>query len=275
MASELERFLESQSSRPDFSSDGIAPEYMVVLNHFWNQRFEEVADHASVILATYPEHPATLRFYRAWIEALAELDDVESLEALGSHLLTVGRVQLDKRAGFMALRGIIHLHLDQVPAARLVFRALQGFGSDPYCLEFEQMSARRGFEGARELALAFSVMPLLDWFQWNNMLADLAAFGPADQLGDVLGHVANIFPGSPNLDVCNMHHAIDTKHWPGALAAATKLHASFPHHRDYGFMKALSANQNGDLDLAIATLRGLGEHLNEIDADIKIGRAHV
>jgi hypothetical protein len=77
MASELERFLESQSSRPDFSSDGIAPEYMVVLNHFWNQRFEEVADHASAILATYPEHPATLRFYRAWIEALAELDDVE------------------------------------------------------------------------------------------------------------------------------------------------------------------------------------------------------
>jgi hypothetical protein len=268
MASELERFLESQSNRPDFSSDGITPEYMVVLNHFWNQRFEEAADHASAILATSPEHPATLRFYRAWIEALAELDDVESLEALGSHLLTVGRVQADKRAGFMALRGIIHLHLDQVPAARLVFRALQGFGVDQYCLEFEQMSARRGFEGARDLALAFSGAPLLDWFQWNNVLADLAAFGPADQLGDVLGHVAKIFPGSPNLDVVNMHHAIDTKHWPGALAAATKLHASFPHHRDYGFMKALSANQNGDLDLALATLRGLGEHLNEIDADI-------
>ena len=67
MASELERFLESQSNRPDFSSDGITPEYMVVLNHFWNQRYEEATDHASAILATSPEHPATLRFYRAWI----------------------------------------------------------------------------------------------------------------------------------------------------------------------------------------------------------------
>ena len=268
MASELERFLESQSRRPDFSEDGITPEYMVVLNHFWNQRFEAAADHASTILAESPEHPSNLRFYRAWVEALAELDDVESLEALGNHLLTLGRVQSEKRAGFLALRGIIHLHLDQVPAARLVFRAIQNFAADPYCMEFEQMCARRAFEGARDFALAFSNSAIVDWFHWNNLLADLAAFGPADQLGDALTHVSKVFPGSPNLDVVNLHHAIDTRHWPGALAAATKLHASFPSHRDYGFLKALSAYHNGDNDLALATLRGLGEHLNEIDADV-------
>lgn len=268
MVSEFERFLESQSRRIDLSAEGLSPEYMVVLNHLWNQRYEEVADHASTILTTNPEQANALKYYRAWIEALVELDDVDSLEALASHLLTVGRVQADKRSGFLALRGLIHLHLDQAPAARLLFRVTRDLGAEPYCLEFEQMCARRGFESAKDFALATSGVPLSDWFHWNTMTSDLASFGPADKLHDVLQHVARVFPGSPNLDVVNLHHAIDTKHWPGALAAATKLHSNFPHHRDYGFLKAFSACRNGDNDLALATLRGLGEHLNEFDADV-------
>lgn len=268
MASQFERFLESQSTRLDFSAEGLSSEYMVVLNHMWNQRFEEAADHASTSLVSDLEHPAHVKLYRCWIEALAELDDVESLEVLASHLLMLGRAQSDRRPQYFALRGIIHLHLDQAPAARLILRATAGFGDDPYCLEFEQMCSRRGFEGARDFALASSCQPLSDWFHWTTLTADLAAFGPADQLNDVLTHVAKIFPGSPLLDVVNMHHAIDTKHWPGALGAASKLHTNFPHHRDYGFLKAFSAHQNGDHNLALATLRGLGEHINVVDADV-------
>lgn len=269
MSNEILRFLESQAVGPDFSSEALSPEYVVILNHFWNERFEEAADHASLILADQPEEfQSTTRFYRAWIESLSELDDVESLEALARHLMTIGRVQPENRPAFMALRGIIHLYLDEAPAARLILRALNTASGDAYCLEFEQMCARRGFEGARDQSLAFCVAPLNDWFHWNTLIADVANFGPADQLRDILSCVAKIFPGSPNLDFVNMHHALETGHWPGALAAAAKLHANFPQHRDYGFIKAYSANRNGDHDLAIATLRGLGEHLNEFDPDV-------
>lgn len=268
MSSEIQRLLESQSLKIELTGAGLSPEYVLVLNHLWNQRFEAAADHASAILVSDEEHPALLRLYRAWIEALSELDDVDSLEAVGHHLLALGRVKTEIRPALTALRGVIHLYLDQAPAARLIFRALQGFEPNPYCLEFEHMCARRGIPGARDNALAFSVGGLNDWLHWNTLIADLAAFGPHEELLNVLSYVGRAFPGSPSADVVNMHHAVDTGHWPGALAAASRLHANFPGHRDYGFMKALSAFRNGDHDLARATLRGLGDYANEVDPDV-------
>ena len=268
MSTEIQRLLESQSLNLDLSGNGLSSEYVVVLHHLWNERFEAAADHASMILASEDDHPATNRLYRAWIEALSELDDTEGLEMLGQHLLTLGRVEAGARQTFLALRGIIHLYLDQTPAARLVLRALQSRENDPYCLEFEQMCARRGFEGTREFALAHCATSVNDWFHWNTLIADLAVFGSADELREIINYVSKVFPGSPSLDLVNMHHAIDTGHWPGALAAATKLHDNFPEHRDFGFMKAFSAFRNGDGDLALATLRGLGEYANEVDPDV-------
>jgi tetratricopeptide (TPR) repeat protein len=252
----------------DFSGAGLSPEYMVVLNHLWNGRYEAAADHASTILAADDEHPAQVRLYRAWIEALSELDDQDSLEMLGQHLLALGRVEPELRQTYMALRGVIYLYLDQAPAARLVLRAIQGREHNPYCLEFEQMCARRGYDGAQEFAIACSSGALNDWFHWNTLIADLAAFGDAGDLNEVLQHVARAFVGSPTLDLTNMHRAMDHGHWPGALAAAVKLHAAFPENRDFGFYAAFAAFQSGDHDQALATLRGLGEHMNTVDADV-------
>jgi tetratricopeptide (TPR) repeat protein len=264
----IQRLLESQSINVDLSIGGLSPEYMVVLNHMWNGRFESAADHASTILAAEEDHPATARLYRAWIEALSELGDDDSLEFLGQHLLALGRVEPELHQTYMALRGVIHLYLDQVPAARLVLRAVQNRESNPYCLEFEQMCARRGFEGASEFALKNSRIAVVDWFHWNTLASDMAAFGPADELHEVLNYTHRAFPGSPNLDFVNMHRAIDSGYWPGALAAATKLQSNFPENRDYGFIKALCAFKNGDRELALETLRNLGEHANAADPDV-------
>lgn len=268
MLSSIQRLLEAQSVNVNFSGDGLSPEYMVVLNHIWNGRFEAAADHASTILAGEEEHPAQVRLYRAWIEALSELDDADSLEMLSNHLLALGRVEPQLRQTYLALRGVIHLYLDQAPAARMVLRATQGREHNPYCLEFEQMCARRGFEGAQEFSLAGSSVALNDWFHWNTLIADLASFGDASDLNDVIHYVSRAFVGSPTPDLTNMHRAIDHGHWPGALSAATKLHAAFPDNRDYGFYAAFTAFQNGDQDQALATLRGLGEHANTSDADV-------
>jgi tetratricopeptide (TPR) repeat protein len=265
----IQRLLEAQSVNVDFSGNGLSAEYMVVLNHLWNCRYESAADHASTILADEEDHPATSRLYRAWIEALSELGDQDSLAMLANHLLALGRVDEELKQTYLALRGVIHLYLDQAPAARLVLRAIQGRDLNPYCLEFEEMCARRGFEGANEFAIAQSRIAINDWFHWNTLIADLSAFGSdIDELHEVLTYTNRAFPGSPALDYANMHRAIDSGYWPGALASATKLHTNFPDNPDYGFMKAFSAFQGGDSDLALSTLQGLGDYANTADADV-------
>jgi hypothetical protein len=188
--------------------------------------------------------------------------------ALGEHLLMLGRADQEMKQTYLALRGLIHLYLDQAPAARLVLRAIQGRELNPYCLEFEEMCARRGFENASEFALAHSRVAIQDWFHWNTLIADMSAFAPADELHEVLNYSARAFPGSPALDLANMHRAVDSGYWPGALASASKLHENFPEHKDYGFMAAFSAYQAGDHHLALTTLRGLGEFMNAADADV-------
>ncbi len=264
----VQRLLEAQSVNVDFSDEGLSSDYMVVLNHMWNGRFDAAADHASSLLAGEDDHPSTIRLYRAWIEALNELEDQDGLVVLGDHLLALGRTDEDLKQTFLALRGIIHLYLDQAPAARLVLRAIHGRETNPYCLEFEQMCARRGFDNAAEFAISHSRVKMDDWFHWNTLIADLSVFGPSDELHEVLNHSHRAFPGSPALDLANMHRAIDSGYWPGAQASASRLHGNFPDHRDYGFMAAFSAYQAGDSQLALQTLRGLGEFLNTTDADV-------
>ena len=268
MSVSIQRLLEAQSVNVDFSGAGLSSEYMVVLNHLWNERFDTAAEHASTILAEEDDHPATARLYRAWIEALAEMDDVDSLNALQDHLFAIGRADPEMRQTYLALRGVIHLYLDQAPAARQVLRAIQGREHNPYCLEFEQMCARRGFEGAEEFAIATSNVVINDWFHWNTLTADLATFGSANDLHDVLQFVNRSFPGSPLMDLSNMHRAMDSGFWPGALASATKLRENFPDHGDYGFFAAFCANQNGDARLAMSILRSLGESANSLDPDV-------
>ena len=268
MSVSIQRLLEAQSVNVDFSGRGLSAEYVVVLNHLWNERFEAAADHASNFLAEDDDHPATARLYRAWIEALSELGDDDSLLALHDHLLAIGRVEPEMRQTYLALRGIVHLYLDQAPAARLVLRAIQGRENNPYCLEFEQMCARRGFEGAQEFAVASSHVMVNDWFHWNTLIADLAVFGEASDLHDTLQYANRAFPGSPAMDLSNMHRAIDSGFWPGALASATKLHENFPAHSDYGFFEAFCAHQNGDSQLAMTILRSLGDSANSLDPDV-------
>jgi hypothetical protein len=264
----IQRLLEAQSLNVDFSGSGLSSAYVVVLNHIWNGRFSAAADVASTILAEDDEHPATPRLYRAWIEALSELGDHDSLTMLGHHLLALGRAEPEMQQTYMGLRGIIHLFLDEAPAARLVLRAVRGRENNPYCLEFEELCARRGFEEAYEFALAKSHVAIHDWFHWTTLCADLDAFGSHSELTDTLNYVNHAFPGSPLLDQYNLHKAFHNGHWASGLSSATKLQHNFPDHCDYGFYKAFAAFHAGDRELAWNTLSQLGEDLNAHDPDV-------
>ncbi|MCX6118635.1 MAG: hypothetical protein NT027_13925, partial [Proteobacteria bacterium] len=129
--------------------------YQVVLNHIWNSRFSAAADLASETIANFDDDTSsdeqeqlTMQLYRAWIEALVNLEDRDSLSYLANHLLLLGQEQSEKHSvqkyNLLGLRGIIHAELDQAPAVRLMIRSLSSHNESYYVLEFLQICARRG-----------------------------------------------------------------------------------------------------------------------------------
>ena len=113
------------------------------------------------------------------------------------------------------------------------------------------MCARRGFEYANQYALVTSNVEVVDWCHWNSLIADCATNEANLDWQELLHHVNRAFPGAPTFDLLNMHRAMDSGHWPSALASATSLHANFPDQPDYGFMKGFCAFHSGDRVLAL------------------------
>jgi hypothetical protein len=266
MSNRLQRLLESQSVKINFSA--LSPDYMVLLNHMWNGRLNLAADHAASALAAENEETCSARFYRSWIEALYEMGEQDSLESIGQHLLALGRVEPELKQTYLALRGIIHLYLEEIPAARLVLRTAHNRENNPYFLEFEQMCARRGIEGADEFALLDSRVEISDWWHWNTLIADLAAFGHVDDLQSTVQYVSKNYPGSPAVDSVAMHRAMENGHFAGALAHAVKLHGEFPANQDYGFYAAFCAYHSGDRNKALDIISGLNSSGQSSDADV-------
>ncbi|MCX6123205.1 MAG: hypothetical protein NTV34_00405 [Proteobacteria bacterium] len=267
MPRRIERLLEVQNRNASFAEGGLSAVYMKVLTHIWNGQFSAAADTAANTIAEDPESTDGPRLYRAWIEALAQMEDYDSLAALASHLLERGKDEPELRQTYMAMRGLIHIELDQAPAIRLLSRALTGKINNPYCLEFEQLCARRGMIEST-FAVAQSTGNIDDYMVWNTLVQDLAVEHEREALQNCLMHVTKVFPGSPAMDLVSMHHAFDNGHWQTAQDSANRLHKSFPEQRDYVFYSAIAAFRGKDLNAAITTIESLTKSERESDVDI-------
>lgn len=261
------RLLEVQNRNANLSEDGLSPSYMKVLHYLWNGQFNAAADYAAQTIADDPETADTLQLYRAWVEALAQMEDQASLAELAQHLLDRGRDELELRQSYMALRGIIHIELDQAPAARLLLRALEGRVHNPYCLEFEQLCARRGFSEAI-LPITHSRGNIDDYFVWNTLLQDLAEGSHHDDLQQCLRHTGKVFPGAPSVDLFGMHLAFDHGQWQAAADHAENLTQAFPDHKDYPFHHAFALFRSKNLDAALRYLQAMPDASRSSDVDI-------
>lgn len=267
MTDYVQRLLEHQTRNPNVTESGLSSVYAAVLNHLWNGRYNTAADVAANAVIEEPEHVNAPKLYRAWIEALAQMGDNDSLAELAAHLLNRGQEEPELRQTWMALRGIIHVELDQAPAIRLISRAIHGRIHNAYCLEFEQLCVRRGMvEG--ELSIAHMTGNIDDYCTWNTLLQDLAIDPNRDRLTECLTHVNRVFPGSPAFELYNLHLAIEHGQWPAGTRHAAKLHAQFPDHPDHGFYEAYTAFRGNDLDQALATLDNLDEAHKRSDVDV-------
>lgn len=267
MTAQVQRLLEHQNRNANVSDTGLSAVYAVVLNHLWNGRYSTACDVASTAVIEEPEHVNAPKLYRAWIEALAQMGDNDSLAELASHLLSRGQEEPELRQTWMALRGIIHVELDQAPAIRLLSRAIHGRIHNPYCLEFEQLCARRGITDT-EFAVTQSTGNIDDYFVWNTLLQDLATTANRDALNECLKHVNRVFPGSPAYELYNLHLSIEHGQWPSGTRHAAKLRTQFPDHPDHGFYEAYTAFRSNDVDHAITTLDNLDAERKSTDVDV-------
>lgn len=267
MTVHVQRLLEHQNRNADVSENGLTSSYMVVLNHLWNGRYSAAADAAATAIVEEPEHSTIAKIYRAWIEALAQMSDNESLAELGTHLLHRGQEEPELKQTWMALRGIIHVELDQAPAIRLLSRAIHGRIHNQYCLEFEQLCTRRGITDS-ELPIATAAGNIDDYFVWNTLLQDLAHETQRDSLNECLRHVNRAFPGSPANELFNFHLAIEHGQWPAAMNHAAKLKTQYPDHPDHGFYEAYAAYRGNDIDRALTTLDSLAPRRQTHDVDV-------
>ena len=120
------------------------------LRAYWAGDMRGAVDKASALLADDPDTPHRFMAYRLWIEALAEGRDVNGLAALRDHLFLRGQADPADQATYAALRGVVHLELDEFGAAKLLARACRELTADPYGLELVQRVEARGAESEDE-----------------------------------------------------------------------------------------------------------------------------
>ncbi len=246
------------------------------LQAHWAGRPQTAIEYVSKVLAEEPNHPRQFAFYRLWIEALAEMNSRDALASLGRHLAQRAQEEenLHRHINYMALRGLIHLELDQMQAARLMERALGAAKGNPYALEFRQILAQR-VSSSEAPALLSAQGSLSDYFHWQTLARGLFLRGEREALHSVLDRVDRNFNGSPMRQVFELHQCIEEGNLERATVVSTELARRMPGHPDYDVIAAWSALHSGQIEVAEERLGHALKVSGEGDVDVMALAGHV
>jgi len=277
---DLQKFLKSQPMPAKLWQGQDKDRYFEALHLYWGGNKNDALRVASDTLADDDQCPLRFAFYRLWIQVASDLGETLSLNGLRDHLLLVGQTDAAHRDTLMALRGIIHLELDQVDAARLLSRGLEGFNDDPYVLEFldgldAQIHAdRRTSDSPSRLFDVHS--EVRDWFHWQSITRALLRRGANDKawinIRTVAQHVTQLFPASPMEAECDMHRSFESGRFADAFIYASKLAKLYPAKTDYLFYRAFARFKCGEPRAALDIIKAEQASVTERDADLVLLR---
>lgn len=249
--------------------------YQKALRDFWHGDFAAAADAVSSNLVDEPDSIARFACYRLWIEALSEQGDKASLRSLLQHLFVRAQAEPDDQATYLALRGIIHLELDEASAAKLFAKAVTGNFGDPYTLELCQRVDQR-FGASAIPALARSTTRLDDFFHWQSLARGLLIHNAEEALQDTLHHIQHCFRGSPLSQVFEFHRCIERGYYAGAALVAERLVELYPDSSDYRYYHAYALFEDGNYPAARRILATWVDEYGETDAEFVglLGHCH-
>ena len=124
--------------------------YLFVLKKYWEKDTKAVLDLLTKKIETSQSSGVSLLYYRLWIEQLAELRDKASLSLLKTHLLKISSFSTDQTE-WQALRGLIHLELDEMNFCSHLFTLLEKKLDSSYVVEFCEKYRRRFCEDGKEI----------------------------------------------------------------------------------------------------------------------------
>jgi len=237
------------------------------LRHLWAGELRKVVDLTSALLAQEPEGERRFESYRLWIEALAERRETASLVALRDHLFLRGQADPSDHATYVALRGLVHLELDELGGARLLARAVADCSDNPYCLELSQRVASR--TATAEIPdLCRATVPITDYCLWQSLARGLLAGRQEEALNEVLAFVRETFPGATLPHLFEYHRCIDASFYAGAALVAERLVELYPQNVDFLYYNAYALYEDGDYPSARKLLNETLRLSGDKDAEV-------
>ena len=213
-------------------------DYLNCLEMFWSGDFNQVVRDSSSLLASEPFHSCQLPLYRLWTEALIRTEDYDSLNALDQHFLILSTCSDDAMA-FRALRGMIHLSLDNWEACELIWLTIGDYTGCNYCLEFLQYYYNRITPFGEELPVSLLKYSdqIADYLHWNSVSQYLLWDNRISDVEKLCKKMSVTFKGSPDEDYFRSQISIENHQYADALPHLTRLCQNFPDQKEFNFLK--------------------------------------
>jgi len=190
-------------------------QYQVALEAHWHQKpTQTIRAISDGLQASQGKKETQFPFYRLWMEQSVQRGDQESLRDLLQHFLEASVAEGDPT--WAALRGWIHLELEEIHAAMMLAPFVQAHLGNPYCLEFIHRFYNGVTSGYRPFALTGAVMSP-DYFHWTPILQESWSAGD-EGLAEAL---ASWFPHSPLACFARIQCDLATPSSPRVLFAKT------------------------------------------------------
>jgi tetratricopeptide (TPR) repeat protein len=243
-------------------------DYLDALADYWNGRIRTAIEHVTQVLAAQPDHDDVLQLYRLWIELLAEEGDVFALRSLGLHLQMRSENDARNYHSYFAMRGLIHIELDETDAAELHDAALNMPTNNPYVREFQFRIAQRTEQESSVGKFVSNPRNLRDYLHWQLYVQQLHADHKTRDYRAAVKRVDELFSGSPMQERIEMHMAVDNNDFEKSTELAQQLFRRFPSSTEYGLAQAFSLVKLRRYSEAIPVLSKLVAIDGDSDVDV-------
>lgn len=244
-------------------------EYLEALNHLWKGDPNKAAEQASTALANDPEGRHTLALYRLWIEALASSQSFEALRSLIEHMHAMGMEQEVLQSSFIALRGIAHLEVDEVEAAKLMHRLVKTQMHNVYAAELCQALGDR-VNDRRHTVLGSLRDRIQDYVVLESLARSQVMHGEEREARHTIERCSNVFAGSPLASFFEFHLSMDVGEYRQAAIHAGKLIQDFPGNMDYLFNAAFTSLKRSNFEEARKYFEKVAAQVGEDDPDTSV-----
>ncbi len=260
------KLMSSQISNPLKRDHPAAYEaYLTALRLYWGGLYQEASAYLSKMIAQEPKQSNEASMYRLWIECMAMRQDEPSLNVLSKHLLlrATEAETSEEKALWHALKGLCHIELDEIDAARLELSCLSEFNEVSYVSELKQVLWSRASEKGKMPLLDFNG-PIYDYVTWNTLIKSLVAKNDLRRLTGIVNYVDQVFSGAPVKIELEFHEHYANKNLKEAEIAAATLVQCYPDRAEFCYFLAMTQLERGHAKRSMVnfekTIEIEGEH---------------